>query len=53
MATSPVEDCLKFSGQICWCGEIGRRKGLKIPWWKHRVGSSPTASTTKPYGFDI
>ena len=26
-------------------GEIGRRKGLKIPWWKHRMGSSPIPGT--------
>ena len=31
---------------ICWCGEIGRRKGLKIPRWQHRTGSSPVTSTT-------
>ena len=24
---------------------IGRRAGLKIPWWRHRVGSTPTAGT--------
>ena len=24
---------------------IGRRAGLKIPWWQHRVGSTPTAGT--------
>lgn len=29
------------------CGEIGRRKGLKIPRWQHRTGSSPV-SGTKP-----
>ena len=28
-----------------WCGEIGRRKGLKIPRWQHRTGSSPVTST--------
>lgn len=27
-----------------WCGEIGRRKGLKIPRWQHRTGSSPVTS---------
>lgn len=26
-------------------GEIGRRKGLKIPRWKHRAGSSPALGT--------
>ena len=26
---------------------IGRRAGLKIPWWRHRVGSTPTAGTMK------
>ncbi len=24
-------------------GEIGRRRGLKIPRWQHRVGSIPTS----------
>ena len=27
-------------------GEIGRHKGLKIPRWRHRTGSSPVAGTT-------
>ena len=27
------------------CGEIGRRKGLKIPRWQHRTGSSPVTGT--------
>ena len=27
-------------------GEIGRRKGLKIPRWKHRAGSTPAPGTT-------
>src|SRR3984893_16735099 len=27
-------------------GGTGRRKGLKIPRWQRRVGSSPTARTT-------
>ncbi len=35
--------------RICWCGEIGRRKGLKIPRWQHRTGSSPVTSTKKPF----
>ena len=26
-------------------GEIGRRKGLKIPRWQHRAGSSPALGT--------
>lgn len=26
-------------------GEIGRRARLKIWWWQHRVGSSPTLGT--------
>ena len=29
------------------CGEIGRRKGLKIPRWKHRTGSIPVSGTSK------
>ena len=30
---------------ICPGGEIGRRKGLKIPRWKHRAGSIPAPGT--------
>ena len=29
----------------CPGGEIGRRRGFKIPRWKHCVGSSPTPGT--------
>ena len=32
------------------CDGIGRRAGLKIPWWRHRVGSSPTTGTKKGKG---
>ena len=35
---------------VCW---NGRRGGLKILWWRHRVGSSPTTGTIKriiPFG---
>ena len=28
---------------ICRCGGIGRRKGLKIPRWKHHTGSTPVS----------
>ena len=31
--------------QYCLDGEIGRRKGLKIPRWKHRAGSIPAPGT--------
>ena len=31
---------------MCRCDGIGRRDGLKIRWWRHRVGSSPTTGTT-------
>ncbi len=31
---------------ISRCGEIGRRKGFKIPRWKHRTGSSPVSGTS-------
>ena len=27
------------------CGGIGRRKGLKIPRWQHRTGSTPVTGT--------
>ena len=29
---------------VGWCGGLGRRKGLKIPRWQHRAGSSPATS---------
>ena len=32
---------------ICRCVGIGRRDGLKIRWWQHRVGSTPTTGTKK------
>ena len=31
----------------CRSGETGRRRGLKIPRWQHRVGSSPTSGIPK------
>ena len=31
---------------MCRCDGIGRRDGLKIRWWRHRVGSSPTTGTS-------
>ena len=31
---------------VCCCGEIGRRKGLKIPRWQHHTGSIPVSSTS-------
>lgn len=34
--------CLQASGPD---GEIGRRKGFKIPRWKHRAGSIPAPGT--------
>ena len=30
---------------LCPDGEIGRRKGLKIPRWQHRAGSIPAPGT--------
>ena len=32
---------------MCRYDGIGRRDGLKIRWWRHRVGSSPTTGTIK------
>ena len=32
--------------ESCRCVGIGRRDGLKIRWWQHRVGSSPTTGTS-------
>ena len=48
------EKGLEFPGRIlynipvstCRCDGIGRRDGLKIRWWRHRVGSSPTTGTS-------
>src|ERR1700722_4491352 len=34
-----------YKKQRCGRGGTGRRKGLKIPRWQRRVGSSPTART--------
>ena len=31
----------------CRNGGIGRRKGLKIPRWQHRIGSTPIFGTNK------
>ena len=39
--TSP----LTASRQHCRDGGIGRRTGLKIPRWRHHVGSIPTPGT--------
>ncbi len=38
---------IRSARHIRWCGEIGRRKGLKIPRWQHRTGSNPVTSTKK------
>ena len=35
--------------QICYCGGIGRHKGLKIPRNKVRIGSSPISSTIQDF----
>ena len=35
--------------QICYYGEIGRHKGLKIPRSKVRIGSSPISSTIQDF----
>ena len=35
----------KRNHKICRNGGIGRRKGLKIPRWKHRIGSTPIFGT--------
>ena len=32
---------------ICRCGGIGRHKGLKIPRWRQRTGSSPVSGTSR------
>lgn len=36
-----------YNPRLCRCGGIGRHKGLKIPRWKHRTGSSPVSGTKK------
>ena len=46
-----IVDVSEMSGQsqktIRRCGGIGRRKGLKIPRWQHRAGSTPASGTKK------
>jgi hypothetical protein len=37
--------------QACGRGGTGRRKGLKIPRWQRRAGSSPAARTSKNQAF--
>ena len=37
--------CCSVFFYVRWYGGIGRRKGLKIPRWQHRAGSSPATST--------
>ena len=32
---------------LCRCGGIGRHKGLKIPRWQQRTGSSPVSGTSR------
>ena len=39
--------CAIIKKLIRRCDGIGRRDGLKIRWWRHRVGSSPTTGTNK------
>lgn len=34
-------------------GGMGRRWGLKNPWWVHRVGSSPTPATKTEINFSV
>ena len=41
-------NCAPGFGDSCRCGEIGRLKGLKIPRWQHRTGSSPVTGTRMP-----
>ena len=49
-----VRFCCKIyehKSYICRCGGIGRRPGLKIPWWQHRTGSIPVSGTRKETPF--
>ena len=39
------EAIMLYNIAACRCDGIGRRDGLKIRWWQHRVGSSPTTGT--------
>ena len=45
--TTPDTQCIIY--EPCRCGGIGRRKGLKIPRWQHRTGSSPVTGTNTKY----
>ena len=44
--TSEIK-CNRIVKAKCRCGGIGRRKGLKIPRWQHRIGSTPINGTKK------
>ena len=46
--TSGAAIVKSLSYNACRSGESGRRRGLKIPRWQHRVGSSPTSGTIRP-----
>ena len=41
---APFYNLIKLA---CRNGGIGRRKGLKIPRWQHRIGSTPIFGTNK------
>ena len=40
-----LNNCHYFIAELCRCGGIGRRSGLKIRWGKPRTGSSPVTGT--------
>ena len=38
---------------MCRRDGIGRRAGFKIPWWQHRMGSTPIAGTMYDFQEDM
>ncbi len=44
---------LVYACIFCWCGGIGRRKGLKILREQSRAGSSPATSTFSLQGTEF
>ena len=45
--TNNYEHFCNLIKPMCRNGGIGRRKGLKIPRWQHRIGSTPIFGTNK------
>ena len=46
------QSCKLRKDSLRRCGGIGRHKGLKIPRWQHRTGSSPVSGTSPSVHMD-